>query len=538
MSDINQNVNINVNADTQGAGQEINRLENNIKTLDGAVNLVGGSIEVLAGSLALTGAVTEEQAERFETAAVGAIALADGAKRALEGFKVLATETKLAATAQRIFNAAVNANPIAILVTALATVGAAYVAFRNSQRDNADTVEDTNEQLQAQIDLLNKQATLGADVKLNQLTASAKARNITTREAIELEREQAKAVVDAQNREALRLKSLRGSARLDQEQLELQIQQAEARKNNAQAALDLLEKVDLLIAKNAEEAKKKRETNRAAREKEKEDQEKALQDAFDAEQDYYDRVNDLLMTEEEARILNTAKMYDNLIEEAAQYGYDTTELEAAREAAIQAVIDDAAQERADKADEERQKELDKQRAFRQQLSDLAVDSALGTLSALKDLNSIFDAENEEAQKKAFQREKALNIAETIISTYSAAQKAFASQLIPGDPTSIVRGQIAAGVAIAGGLARVAVISAQKFDSPSTAGGGGAAAGVGGIPSAGGGGQQVTGVPAIPGAQYGDSGITTLNAVVLSGEMTSAQAQDAAIRSRRRFGRGG
>lgn len=533
MSDINQNVNINVNADTQSAGQEISRLENNIKTLDGAVNLVGGSIEVLAGSLALSGAVTEEQAERFETAAVGAIALADGAKRALEGFKVLATETKLAATAQRIFNAAVNANPIAILVTALATVGAAYVAFRNSQRDNADTVEDTNEQLQNQIDLLNETATIGADVKLKQLEASAKALGTTTREAIEDERERAKLVVDAQNREALRLKSLRGSARLDQEQLELQIQQAEARKSNAQAALDLLDKVDLLIAKNAEEAKKKRETNRAARKKEKEDQEKALQDAFDAEQAYYDDVNSLLMTESERRILDTAKQYDDLIEQAAQYGYDTTELEKAREAAIQAVIDEAREKREADADEERQKELDKQRAFRQQLSDLAVDSALGTLSALKDLNSIFDQDSEEAQKKAFNRDKALNIAETIVSTYSAAQRAYASQLIPGDPTSIVRAQIAAGVAIAGGLARVAVIKAQKFQGDSTAastpgvGAGGVPSTIGEAPT------TVSGIPQIPG--FGTSGVTNLNAVVLAGDVTSAQAQDAAIRNRRRFG---
>ena len=73
-----QTVNIDINANTQDAQQEISSLENNIKTLDGAINLVGGSIEVLAGSLALTGAVTEEQAERFQTAAVGAIALADG----------------------------------------------------------------------------------------------------------------------------------------------------------------------------------------------------------------------------------------------------------------------------------------------------------------------------------------------------------------------------------------------------------------------------------------------------------------------------
>ena len=106
----------------------------------------------------------------------------------------------------------------------------------------------------------------------------------------------------------------------------------------------------------------------------------------------------------------------------------------------------------------------KDKAYRQQLQDLTTDSALGTISALKELNGIFDADNEEAAKKSFNRNKALSIVETLITTFTAAQKAFASQLIVGDPTSVIRGQIAAGIAVAGGLARVAAISATKFNS--------------------------------------------------------------------------
>ena len=44
-----QTVNIDINANTQDAEQQVSRLENNIKTLDGAINLVGGSIATLAG---------------------------------------------------------------------------------------------------------------------------------------------------------------------------------------------------------------------------------------------------------------------------------------------------------------------------------------------------------------------------------------------------------------------------------------------------------------------------------------------------------
>jgi len=133
---------------------------------------------------------------------------------------------------------------------------------------------------------------------------------------------------------------------------------------------------------------------------------------------------------------------------------------------------------ADKANKDR---LDREKDFRQSLFDLTTESALGTISALKDLNSIYDEDSKEASEKAFNRSKALNIAEAIISTISSAQKAYQSQFSP-IPTvdSPVRGNIAAAIAVAGGLARVAAIKAQKFSftekSPSSAsipsGGGG------------------------------------------------------------------
>jgi len=140
----------------------------------------------------------------------------------------------------------------------------------------------------------------------------------------------------------------------------------------------------------------------------------------------------------------------------------------------------------DAADKANKEKLDKEKGYRQQLQDLATDSALGTISALKELNAIFDADNKEAAQKSFNRNKALSIVETLITTFTAAQKAYASQLIVGDPTSIIRAQIAAGVAIAGGLARVAAISATKFNSsapsPSAPSASSAAVGGGSVPA--------------------------------------------------------
>jgi hypothetical protein len=54
--------------------------------------------------------------------------------------------------------------------------------------------------------------------------------------------------------------------------------------------------------------------------------------------------------------------------------------------------------------------------------------------------------------------KATAIAATTIDTYLGAQKAYASQLIPGDPSSPVRAAIAAAIAVAGGIKNVRAIA--------------------------------------------------------------------------------
>jgi hypothetical protein len=106
--------------------------------------------------------------------------------------------------------------------------------------------------------------------------------------------------------------------------------------------------------------------------------------------------------------------------------------------------------------------------------------------SLIDLQIAFGGESEKDQKRVFEINKKYNIAKAIIETIGAAQTAYASQLVVGDPTSVVRGAIAATLAIAQGLARVKMIKKTKFESPedpANTGGGGS------IPTGGGGGQQ-------------------------------------------------
>ena len=106
----------------------------------------------------------------------------------------------------------------------------------------------------------------------------------------------------------------------------------------------------------------------------------------------------------------------------------------------------------------------------------AVQSGLQTIASLTEL---FGKKNEKAARKAFQVNKAAQIAMALISTYQSATAAYASQFVPPEPTSPIRGGIAAGLAVAAGLVNVAKIASQKFEGGGGGGGSSAPSGAGG-----------------------------------------------------------
>ena len=132
-------------------------------------------------------------------------------------------------------------------------------------------------------------------------------------------------------------------------------------------------------------------------------------------------------------------------------------------------------------------------------------------------------ENNKKAKKAFEVQKAASIAAALITTYQSAISAYQSQFVPlPDPSSPVRGGIAAGLAVATGLANVASISRQKFEGAS-------------IESSQSPSGEISGGEA-QAPQFnvvGDSGVNQLaqlqqqptQAFVVSGEVTTAQALD-------------
>lgn len=130
-----------------------------------------------------------------------------------------------------------------------------------------------------------------------------------------------------------------------------------------------------------------------------------------------------------------------------------------------------------------QEELEELRQAEDAKAQLRVDAMKTSLSIIGDLAQAFAGESEAQQRKAFQIQKGVSIATATIDTYLAAQGAYRSQMAISTPDAPVRAAVAAGIAIAQGLARVAIISKQQFNGGGSTSG---ASGGGSLPSVNGG----------------------------------------------------
>jgi hypothetical protein len=95
-----------------------------------------------------------------------------------------------------------------------------------------------------------------------------------------------------------------------------------------------------------------------------------------------------------------------------------------------------------------------------------IDTAKAGFQAIADLSAFFAGASIEQQRKAFEVQKKINIATTIIDTLVSAQKAFKSAADVPVIGSILA-PIAAAAALASGLARVAAIRNTTFNTAST-----------------------------------------------------------------------
>jgi hypothetical protein len=282
---------------------------------------------------------------------------------------------------------------------------------------------------------------------------------------------------------------------------------------NQQAGFQLqIQAIDKQAADARRQAQKEANDKRVADEKEKNDKLKELAEEkakFDLEQIELDEIR-----QEQA--------YQRKLDAAAK----AAEEEKAMEDALRA-------ERlaAEQADEIRQEEAwAREQEGIAKLQELKYAAVLQGLTLISDLSEVFAKKGEKQAKKAFEIQKAASIAAAVITTYQSAVSAYQSQFLPlPDPTSPIRGAIAAGIAVAAGLGNVAKIASQKFEgsgsisasaTPSGGGGGGG----------GGGGTVITPNFNLVGNAQATNPLAGLGegliqAYVVSGDVTTAQSLD-------------
>jgi len=523
----------------------IQKQQAQIKVLDGAVNLVGGSIETLAGGLVLSGALSEDQAEAFEGAAIGALAFADGTKRTIdgivnlrEGLSVLTKGQKLATLATKAFGVAqkVAMGPVGIAIAAIT----GFVAILVTLKDKFEVV--------------NKVATFFSNIIQKVGAAIGLAKSETEKF------QEAQGKLSEQTARDLELLQAQGASTEDLIKKERQL--LTQRKNAAKTDEERTEAAQALAVFEARVAREKREREEAAAKAEKERRQKA----------YAERkaLREKQEAEEKAAAEKAAEEEAQRIADEKQKAID------AENDRLQSLADIAADFRKREEDiqattEQQRLELAKQRQL-QELEDLnATEEQKAEIIEFynRRINEVTTKQNEEAAEKKKQADKEASDAAIAVAEQEAAAKEAAlnssvdaiqqglSDLF-GESKAVAKANVLidaaqAGIGIlkssqsipapfnaifaAAQLAALAASSAaaiREINSAEPGSGGG-----GGVniprPQANG----ITGASIGPGPQLGAQTTAPtvaepepIKAYVLSGEVTSAQSADRKLNQRR------
>ena len=570
------------------ASEEINVAEGRIKALGGAINIVGGSVEVLAGGLALSGALTEEQAERFEAAAVGALVFADGAKRVFEGVKELKEGIQLLGGAQKIATVATKAfgiatkialGPIGIAIAAIGLITTAIILLKDKfeavnkvatffgnifksigealgfakteaekfQEAQAELAKDTEFQLkllQAQNastdDLIKKEREL--------LTQRKNSFKEGTEERIEAEQElalfEAKVIADRQVAED---KAAEERSRKIKEN-------AEKRKQAVLAAQEIINEAELALlddhARELAEAEQQFIEDKAALKAAGFTDFAVIEEAYNQqvaeinenyrqqELDAQDALNAELIAKAQQRIDLINRIDDALVitdeDRKAKAIQDTTIyynqlIEEARANGIATVeLEKAKQDALTKLNQEGIDERSAQVKFFESNTAEAISATLSTASNL--LGALRENVDEDT-KAGFEASKKYKIAEVVTSTIQAAFDAYKS-LIGVPVVGPVIAPAASAAALLAGRKAISDIQSTTFDSTSVPGGGsisgGGAPATFNIPS-----NQSTGFDPNPQAAVPEIvSPEPVRAYVLVNDVNSAQAANNAISRRR------
>lgn len=355
-------------------------------------------------------------------------------------------------------------------------------------------------------------------------TQAAEERKAAIQERLDQERTVAETLRD------LRIEDIKDEQSKAEAQLQVQKEAALQKLRENKATADQLLEAEGLYEGQLETLRQEfadKESERAKAAQEKKDQEREVE--LQKQRDQQIRLKEIL-----------DQAYFESIENEFQRAQEELlfeEEKSMKELELLGATEEEKQKIRDKYQKKRETLAKEEVAYNKALKQAEMENNLGLASSAFGAIASLSAEGSKTQKAAA-------IAATTIDTYLAAQKAYTSQLIPGDPTSPIRAAIAAGVAIASGIANVQAIIATP--TPDAGGAGGSGGGGGGGVSkprsfSGNTGSLQLGFDAGP--SFGDSdalgqmqsgGATTetgrepVKAYVVATEMTTAQEKNKAI----------
>ena len=274
------------------------------------------------------------------------------------------------------------------------------------------------------------------------------------------------------------------------------------------------DKVSKLTALNAQAVESKKVDEQKINDKydqiDKEKRTKAAEEKLKLEDEQWYALQKLKNSQKEQELLDLQIAYDKEFELAG------TNAELQKALTDKFNKDSAAINKKYRDEEEIAKaEADKKEADRIiALNDLRFKAAKDTLQVISNVTELFAGKSKAQQKKAFQIQKAVNIAGATMDTFKAASSALKDSPAPFN-------FIAMAAVITAGLLNVKKIASQKFEGGGSSGGGGGTGGGGAAPIT----PQFNTV--------GNNGINQLaqlqqqpvQAYVVSGEVTSQQSLD-------------
>lgn len=505
--------------------------QNMAQKVGGAIGGLASGFELAQGAMATFG-VESEAVEETLLKVQSAMAISQGfqgIREAIPSFKALSSSVKMfgkstlaSVKTLSTFKKALIGTGIGAVIVLLGELIANWDKYKAMLEDLSLTiVEDLIPSQKQEVDQLRKIKELGEEEleqsqdKLKalekEIEATKNANSIETQkydDAIRLAKAQGKSTKEIERLELEKLKTIIESA---EKELELQKQKAFALRDEilAKAALGQLDeeakeaafealrsqiettkstfqalktaRVDLQVfeaEKNNEKAQNYKETVDKQIEEEKrlaEELSKIKEEARLAqiaeEEELSEVIRRARLDEQEKEIEDINTHYFNLIERAKQHGLDTAILEEEQNAKIKEINDKYEEERKAKEEEAKQKEKDandEKVANERELRETQLQMASDALGAIGELVTSFAGESEEAQRRAFNINKAISIGQAIIST---AQGVMAQLAVPQDALTGAN-FIKAGIVAATGVAQVATIARTQFN-PSGGSGGGA-----------------------------------------------------------------